>query len=143
MARPIKCRQVEQFPSYHEFTPDGMLQDSKAVVTLKIEELEAMRLKDIEGLSQEACAAKMVVSRQTFQNILTSARKKVTMALLNGYSLTIGGGEFTTDYCKFKCFTCGKTYLLTYAQDKKQCPKCQSKSVRCIENSKSCQKWCK
>ena len=45
-------------------------------IILKVEELEAMRLKDIEGLNQEQCAERMNISRQTFQLIIDEARRK-------------------------------------------------------------------
>ena len=60
---------------------------------LKVEELEAMRLKDIEGLSQEECAQQMEISRQTFQNILDLAREKIAKALVEGKAIRIGGGD--------------------------------------------------
>lgn len=77
MARPTKFRRVEFFPEDTYFTPldkEGCKIDE---MTLKLEELEAMRLKDIEDLNQEECAKRMQVSRQTFQNIIDSARKKL------------------------------------------------------------------
>ena len=76
MARPTKFRRVEFFPENNYFVPWGKPKCEIEEIVLKVEELEAMRLKDIEDLNQEECAEKMQVSRQTFQNIIDSARKK-------------------------------------------------------------------
>ena len=68
----------------------------------KLEELEAMRLKDIEKFNQKECAEKMKVSRQTFQNIIDSAREKVAMALTQDKAMEIDGGNYRAKFCKFK-----------------------------------------
>jgi len=59
-----------------------------------VEEAEALRLKDLEGLEQIGGAAKMGISRPTFQRVLSSARKKVADAILNGKAIRIEGGNF-------------------------------------------------
>jgi len=61
-------------------------------VNLTLDELEALRLADFDGLYQEEAAAKMNVSRQTFGNIIKSAHKKIAGALLQGKALKIEGG---------------------------------------------------
>jgi len=61
---------------------------------LTVEELEALRLKDLEGLNQEEAAKKMGISQPTFNRILSSARKKVTDALVSGKSIRISGGVY-------------------------------------------------
>lgn len=81
MPRPVKCRRVEKIPEYTYFIPAGRRKYEIEDITIKIEELEAMRLKDIEKLNQEECAERMQVSRQTFQNIIDSARKKLQLQL--------------------------------------------------------------
>jgi len=61
-------------------------------VKLALDELEAVRLADLEGLYQEDAAKKMNISRQTFGNIINSAHKKIADALLNAKALKIEGG---------------------------------------------------
>ena len=63
-------------------------------VALTVDELEAIRLADLEGLYQEQAAAHMNVSRQTFGRILEAAHKKVAEALVHGKALSIEGGSF-------------------------------------------------
>jgi predicted DNA-binding protein (UPF0251 family) len=55
------------------------------------EELEALRLADLEDLSQVAAAGEMGISRSTFQRILTRARQQVALALVEGQALQITG----------------------------------------------------
>jgi predicted DNA-binding protein (UPF0251 family) len=61
-------------------------------VNLALDELEAVRLADLEGLYQEDAAKKMNISRQTFGNIINSAHKKIADVLLNAKALKIAGG---------------------------------------------------
>lgn len=142
MPRPTKYRRVEYFPEDTYFIPFGKLKCELTEVVLKIEELEAMRLKDREGLNQEACAEKMQVSRQTFQNIIEEARKKVTFALLEGKAINISGGNYTTSHCKFLCSTCHAEYDIRFEQDKSTCPNCGSSQVMCQKKSETCRRWC-
>ncbi|MBB6631454.1 DUF134 domain-containing protein [Clostridium algidicarnis] len=142
MARPIKFRRVEFFPENTYFVPWGKPKCEIEEVVLKVEELEAMRLKDIEELNQEQCAERMQVSRQTFQNIIDSSRKKIAIALTEGKAIRINGGNYRTKFCKFKCFNCKNIYEINYEQDKNNCPACGSEKVRCSKKSDFCTKWC-
>lgn len=58
-------------------------------VFLTMEEMEAVRLKDFEGLEQIQAAEKMKTSQSTFQRILVSARRKIAVALVEGKALKI------------------------------------------------------
>lgn len=142
MARPTKFRKVEFFPDDNFFVPWGKPKCEIEEIALKVEELEAMRLKDIQELNQEECAEKMQISRQTFQNIIDTARKKVAMALTEGKAIRISGGHYTTSLCKFKCLDCGEIYNINYEQNKFACPRCGSKKVVCNKKASFCRKWC-
>jgi predicted DNA-binding protein (UPF0251 family) len=96
MARPVKCRRVEQLPPYDRYKPAGVSCKNNKIMALTIDELEAMRLKDVEGLSQVECADRMQVSRQTFQLILEKARKTIVLAITQGYAIQIEGGNYAT-----------------------------------------------
>ncbi len=103
MPRPTKSRKVEYIPEITYFKPRGVpLRDlDENIIT--VEELEAMRLKDIENLDQQECADKMEISRATFQNVLISARKKITDALVFGKAIRIEGGNYQfTDNAGYK-----------------------------------------
>ena len=61
-------------------------------INLTLDELEAIKLADFDGLYQEDAAKKMDISRQTFGNIINSAHKKIADVLLNAKALKIEGG---------------------------------------------------
>lgn len=137
MPRPVKWRRVEFIPEVKTFIPEGIsLKDLEKNVLL-VEELEAIRLKDLEGLEQELCAKKMEISRQTFRRILSSARSKVADALINGKSLRIEGGNFTLNICSVQCFDCGRQWNESYENFEKilqghyHCPYCGSIQIAC------------
>ncbi len=75
------------------FKPRGIPLDRLEEVTLKLDEWEALRLADWEGLYQEEAAGRMGISRQTFGNIIESAHKKIADVLLHAKALKIEGGE--------------------------------------------------
>ena len=144
MVRPTKYRRVEFFPEDTYFVPCGKPKCKLEEVELKVEELEAMRLKDIEDLNQEECAERMQISRQTFQNIIDSARKKVILALTEGKAIRIRRGNYTSTYCKFECHGCGKKYEIKSEQDIYTCPACGSEDIICHRRkSDFCKKWCR
>ncbi|MTI79316.1 MAG: DUF134 domain-containing protein [Firmicutes bacterium] len=94
MPRPPKCRRVGFVPEVTYFKPAGVPLVNLEEITLTVEELEAIRLKDLEGLEQEDCADKMNVSRPTFHRILVAARNKIALALVEGKAIRIEGGHF-------------------------------------------------
>ena len=142
MARPVKNRLIENLPQYTYFVPAGRRKCEIEEMFIKVEEFEAMRLKDVEDLNQEECAGRMLVSRQTFQNIIDSARKKIAIALIEGKAINISGGNYTRNVCKFKCISCANTYEIKYEEDRKICPSCGSDQVTCNKRSNFCQSSC-
>lgn len=59
------------------------------IVDLSLEEVEAIRLKNIEKLDQTECAMRMKTSQSTFQRILSSAYAKISEALISGKAIKI------------------------------------------------------
>ncbi len=94
MVRPRLCRRVKGNPGITYFKPRGVPLRELAEVVLLVEEYEAVRLKDLEGLDQEACAAKMHISQPTFHRLLVAARKKIADAIIHGKAIKIEGGTF-------------------------------------------------
>jgi predicted DNA-binding protein (UPF0251 family) len=90
-------------PDITFFKPAGTPMRELEEVQLTMEEAEAIRLKDLEGLEQEPAAEKMNVSRPTFQRVLASARQKVADALLNGKGIRITGGNFEMAFSRYRC----------------------------------------
>ncbi|MBE6128769.1 MAG: DUF134 domain-containing protein [Erysipelotrichaceae bacterium] len=91
MPRPFRCRRIGQPPVYRSFSPDDITATENVQMT--VDEFEALRLLDDEGLTQEVCAARMNIARTTVTAIYESARKKVADALVNGKRLLITGGH--------------------------------------------------
>ena len=140
MARPVKWRRIEQLPATTYFVPTEEVPVGIPENSLKLEELEAIRLKDLEGLEQSVCAERMAVSRQTFQRILLSAREKIADSLINGKSIHVGGGHFTQNVCRARCLDCGYEWTESYEDmtDSRQhntvCPNCNSHNINCGQN---------
>jgi uncharacterized protein len=92
MPRPKKPRFVSGYPTLTAFIPEGVPVTGE--VYLSVEELEAIRLSDFEGLDQEAAANLIEVSRQTYGRILAHARSIISEALVTGKALKIEGGDY-------------------------------------------------
>jgi len=102
MVRPVKPRLVDVVPEANYFKPRGIPLSVLSEIVLKVEELEAIRLKDLEGLKQEECAKKMGISRGTFQRIYNSAKKKIADALVNAKAMKIEGGDLKMRYGRMR-----------------------------------------
>jgi hypothetical protein len=81
-------------PACAYYKPRGIPLSTLEQVDLTVDEIEAIRLVDLDGLYQADAAEKMNVSRQTLGRILESARKKIADALVTGKALSIQGGPF-------------------------------------------------
>lgn len=92
MPRPVKCRRVCGLPENTVFGPVGG--NCSQTVTMTVDEYETLRLIDLEGLTQEECAAQMGIARATVAGIWTRARRKTADALVNGKQLTVAGGNY-------------------------------------------------
>lgn len=136
MARPAKLRCVAQLPTVGFFRPVGIPANDLQGIRLSLEELEAIRLKDLEGLEQEECAQQMRVSRPTFHRILQSARVKLADALNNGKAIQIEGGDFELAQRLFRCGNDGHEWNVPFeAMAQKlplSCPKCLSGNIQPI-----------
>jgi predicted DNA-binding protein (UPF0251 family) len=100
MSRPKYCRHIAGIPDKNYFKPKGIPSSLLEEVVLTLDEFEAIRLADFEGLYQEQAAVKMGISRQTFGRIIESAHKKIADVLINGKALKIEGGEVAFDETK-------------------------------------------
>ncbi len=133
--RPPRCRRVSFVPEATFFKPVGTPMRVLEEVTLSLDEAEAIRLKDLEGLEQEEGADKMGISRPTFQRILASARQKVADALLNGKAIRIEGGNFELVMRRFRCTEDGHEWELPtedLGAGHPLCPRCHSPNALSI-----------
>jgi predicted DNA-binding protein (UPF0251 family) len=89
MVRPIKPRRVQFDPKAVYFKPRAIPLSMLDEVELSLDEIEALRLCDLERLDQVEAAKRMKISQATFWRILNSARKKVAEALIEGKAIKI------------------------------------------------------
>jgi predicted DNA-binding protein (UPF0251 family) len=135
MPRPSKCRRVGFMPGVTYFKPAAVPLRALEEVILSVEEAEAVRLKDLEGLEQEQGAEKMNISRPTFQRVLASARHKIADALLNGKAIRIEGGNFELAPTRFRCAT-GHEWEIpvdTALRLPESCPVCNASEITALE----------
>ncbi|MBN2553326.1 MAG: DUF134 domain-containing protein, partial [Spirochaetales bacterium] len=92
VARPVKPRWIGFDPPGVCFVPQPAAAPGLEMMVLTLDELEALRLADLEGLGQEEAARRMNVSRPTFGRIVEQARRKVAAALVQERGIGIEGG---------------------------------------------------
>ncbi len=102
MPRPRKRRTIAVPPRAMIYKPAGIPLEGLRRVTLLAEELEALRLMDLEDLSQEDAAQRMGVSRSTFQRIVAQARRQVALALVEGAALVVEGATVEREPVLFR-----------------------------------------
>ena len=132
MPRPRRIRRICGPPGCVLFKPAGVPVSRLEEISLGIDELEAIRLADLEGLYQEKAAEQMKVSRQTFGRIVSSARKKVAHALVKGVVLRIEGGEIEMgEQRTFECLECRHGWQLPFGTGRPEgCPECKGPDIR-------------
>ncbi len=126
MPRPRKKRTVEYAPSDLTFKPVGKRLAELSQIWLSYGELEALRLADVEALSQAEAGKRMEISRSTFQRTLSSARSKVARALVEGAALLVGEPETLVQ--RWSCPECGYTWAVLHGSGEPAepaCPRCR------------------
>jgi predicted DNA-binding protein (UPF0251 family) len=128
------------------FKPRGVPLRELDVVQLSLEELEAVRLTDLEGSDQEEAAQKMGISRRALWEDLQNARRKIADALVNGKAIEIKGGNYTVEKrLRYACHGCHTFWEFPYGTiEPSQCPGCGSNDIHACpeqrdhEGSKRC-----
>lgn len=120
--RPFRCRKISTEAKVTYFKPRGIPMCELEEVVLTPDELEALKLADLDELYQADAAQKMGISRQTFGNIINSAHKKIADALLHGKAICINGQNEKTMIETHEC-KCGYKWE-TSKNDAQKCPEC-------------------
>ena len=131
MVRPKRFRQILQEPQIRCFKPDStdkMEQIKSIEVTL--DEFEAIRLRDYNGIKQGEAAKIMEISQPTFHRILTSGREKIAKALIDGKIIKIKGGIWMTN--EYKCKSCGFKWS-SPEKEYEKCIECDSEDIYKID----------
>jgi predicted DNA-binding protein (UPF0251 family) len=106
MPRKRCCGLIDEYPVCRKFVASQ--NENQDAIILGVEEVEAVRLKDMTGYDQKECAKEMGLTRPTFQRVLSAARKKIATALAEGKTITIEGGHFIMKKRVFECLDCGE-----------------------------------
>lgn len=101
-------------------------------VELMADELEAIRLTDVEQMSQSEAAQIMGISQPTLHRVLKEGRKKLGIAVLENREVKVTGGEHTMR--RFKCFECAHEWSEPYGTGKPACPQCESLDTARVDN---------
>lgn len=129
MPRPRRFRKISKEPEIRCFKPEREDADSIEPIEILIDEFEAIRLRDYHDIQQKRSAEIMGVSQPTFHRILSSSRKKIAKALIDGNPLVIVGEYHINNY---KCDVCGFEWQHPRKEYKK-CPDCGSSNIRLVE----------
>lgn len=122
------------------FKPAGVPCSSLEEIILTVDEMETIRLADLEGMYQEQAAKQMNVSRQTFGRVIETARRKVAQALCRGLALRIEGGTVEIVTMKrLRCCECQHVWELPQGTGRPQeCPQCASDNIRRADEGRGC-----
>lgn len=131
MSRPRRLRRILEEPQIRCFKPENANMESLEPVKITIDEFEAIRLRDYHDIQQKRSAEIMGISQPTFHRILTSARKKISKALIDGNTITIIGDDFITDKERYICTVCGFEWL-NPGKEYYNCPDCQSEDIKLV-----------
>ena len=136
MVRPKKHRMVAFNPEISYFKPRGIPMHDLSEVRLTVDEREAIRLADLQGMSHEEAGQQMHISRATFGRIIQQARKVVADALINGKAINVEGGNYKmADQGRtFMCDKCNHRWVKPLGAGKpEKCPRCHHDMVHCCE----------
>ena len=130
MPRPRRCRWVGSEPNTRYFKPRGVPLTHLEETVLTVDEMEAVRLADLEGLYQERAAKRMNVSRQTFGRIVSSARRKMADAIIHAKAIRIEGGNYVMAQWTYRCSDCEHTWKMPHGTGRPSaCPTCHSVNI--------------
>jgi predicted DNA-binding protein (UPF0251 family) len=120
---------VAGVPRVTLFKPAGVPGRELEQLQLGVDELEAIRLVDLEGLSHEQAAAAMGVSRQTVGRVLERGRARVAEALVGGKAILIEGGRYRVAPRPMRCSACQARWVDSDEEPDTACPVCGSPDI--------------
>lgn len=129
MARPQDNRIVHEPPLFTEFKPLGIKGQDLEQVQLTLDEYEAFRLADFNGLSHAEAADEMEISRSTFTRLIEKARKKIADFMITGKLLSIEGGTVHFRNNIIRCQSCGHMFRTNIGTSITECPACHSRNL--------------
>lgn len=89
MTRPKILRQLRFNPDVYYFKPQGIPLRFLEEVVIEADELEALKLYEVERFDQTKAAKQMKISQPTFARILGSVHKKIAEAIIKGKAIRV------------------------------------------------------
>ena len=129
MSRPKKKRIVHRPPVHTAFKPVGIRWGMLQQLSLSLDEYEAIRLADYDGLDHSQAAEEMEISRSTFSRLIDKARRKMAEFLTEGRQLFIEGGDIHFRGNVIRCNDCGHMFNTGFDQELASCPACGSNNL--------------
>ena len=129
MPRPQKDRLVNRPPLFNSFKPTGIAKRQLNTVRMSLDEFEAVRLADYEGLEHVEAANLMNISRSTFTRLVEKARKKAATAIVEGCELLIDGGNVHFRGNIIRCNDCGDFFRVDLDRNTSKCMSCGSENI--------------
>lgn len=126
MPRAEINRIVHTPPVFTEFKPIGIPVQELQHSQLTLDEFEAFRLADYNGLSHAEGAEEMGVSRPTFTRLIEKSRKKIADFIIEGRLLLIDGGNIHFRNNIYRCRACGQMFKMPIKNEIAACPACDS-----------------
>ncbi len=127
MPRKKRNRRIQVPPVIKGMSVYGVRGRKSNEVILRLEEYEAIRLLDYQGLTQEQASVHMDVSRPTLTRIYEEARNKVATAFVEGRDLLFKGGDVYFEENWYKCNSCSASF--SDFAEQPGCPVCSSEEV--------------
>jgi len=135
MVRPAKKRTVAKPPKISGLKPIGVPGKLLDKIPLSIDEYEAIRLSDYEGLGHKAAAVEMHISRPTFTRLLQSAHHKIAQVIVDVKDLILEGGNYSFARVLVRCLDCQTVSDIgTEHGTDNSCPECHSQNILCLNN---------
>lgn len=129
MSRPTKERIVNTPPIFNSYKPTGFNRSKLKRILIRLDEYEAIRLADYQGLDHATAAERMKISRSTFTRLIESARKKVASFIIEGGELVIDGGNIHFRGNIFRCLDCEHIFRADFSERINKCPSCKSEKI--------------
>jgi predicted DNA-binding protein (UPF0251 family) len=129
MRRAYRKRRVHTPPRFGHFKPVGVPRRVLNQIEVTLDEYEAIRLADYEGLEHLEASERMDISRPTFTRLVEKARRKVAQSIIEGKELVIGGGNFDFVNTLHHCRDCGEITSQPIDDDTDHCHDCGSENI--------------
>ncbi len=129
MRGPYRKRLIHQPPNFKNFKPSGITRKMLKTLNITVDEYEALRLADYEGMEHLEASEKMTISRPTFTRLIEKARHKIAKAIIEGLELVVEGGNIEFENTLRRCRDCGDEQISPYSEDIADCPECGSEDV--------------